>query len=57
MARAEVPGYTEKELNIMCEPWRLTIRGKIKEEGKFEKKEERPINVERRISTRPSKSQ
>lgn len=38
IVRAEVPGYTEKELNIVCEPWRMTITGKkeYKEEGKTE---------------------
>lgn len=42
VVRAEVPGYTEKELNITCEPWRLIITGKkeYKEEVKPEKKEE-----------------
>jgi len=42
LVRAEVPGYTENELNIVCEPWRLVITGKKewKEEGKIEKKEE-----------------
>jgi HSP20 family protein len=42
MVRAEVPGFTEKELNVVCEPWRLVITGKKEymEEGKAEKKEE-----------------
>jgi HSP20 family molecular chaperone IbpA len=36
VARAEVPGFTEKELHIVAEPWRLVIAGKRewKEEGK-----------------------
>src|SRR5215472_16545812 len=42
VVRSEVPGYTEKELNVVCEPWRLVITGKkeYKEEAKTEKKEE-----------------
>jgi HSP20 family protein len=42
VVHAEVPGFTEKELNILCEPWRLVITGKkeYKEEAKMEKKEE-----------------
>ena len=49
VVRAEVPGYTEKELNITCEPWRLSITGRkeIKEEAKAEKKEEMPIYAEK----------
>ena len=49
VVRAEVPGYTEKELNITCEPWRLSINGRkeIKEEAKAEKKEEMPIYAEK----------
>lgn len=49
VVRAEVPGYTEKELNITCEPWRIVITGKreIKEEGKIEKKEETPTYIEK----------
>lgn len=45
IARAEVPGYTEKELNVICEPWRLVLTGKkeVREESKAEKKEEIPI--------------
>jgi len=35
--RAEVPGFTEKELDINVEPWRLVITGK--KEFKAEKKE------------------
>ena len=40
IVRAEVPGFTEKELNIVCEPWRVVLTGKkeIREEGKIEKK-------------------
>jgi len=49
MVRAEVPGYTEKELNIVCEPWRLVISGKkeIREEAKTEKKDEIPVHTEK----------
>lgn len=49
VVRAEVPGYTEKELNITCEPWRLVITGKkeYKEEPSPEKKEEIPIPMEK----------
>ena len=49
MARAEVPGYTEKELNISCEPWRMVITGKkeIKEEVKADKKEELAPYIEK----------
>src|SRR5208282_990590 len=45
----EVPGYTEKELNIVCEPWRLLITGikEYKEEAKIEKKEEMPLHMEK----------
>jgi len=41
IVRAEVPGFTEKELNIVCEPWRVAITGKkeMREEGKIEKKD------------------
>ena len=44
VVRAEVPGFTEKELNIACEPWRLVITGKkeYREEARTEKKEEMP---------------
>ena len=44
LARAEVPGFTEKELNITVEPWRLTITGK--NEFKEEKKEV-PVHKEK----------
>jgi HSP20 family molecular chaperone IbpA len=37
MVRAEVPGFTEKELDVHVEPWRLIITGK--KEYKEEKKE------------------
>ena len=37
LARAEVPGFTEKELDIHVEPWRLVITGK--KEFKEERKE------------------
>jgi HSP20 family protein len=49
VARAEVPGFTEKELNIVAEPWRLIITGKRewREEGKIEEKKEQPLYVER----------
>jgi HSP20 family molecular chaperone IbpA len=49
VVRAEVPGYTENELNIMCEPWRLVITGKkeYKEEARIEKKEEIPTRTEK----------
>jgi len=49
VVRAEVPGFTEKELNIACEPWRLVITGKkeYKEEAKIEKKEEMPLHMEK----------
>jgi len=49
VVRAEVPGYTEKEINVLCEPWRLVITGKkeIKEEAKIEKKEEIPAYMEK----------
>jgi HSP20 family molecular chaperone IbpA len=45
IAKAEVPGYTEKELNVICEPWRLVITGKreYKEENKIDKRDEAPI--------------
>jgi HSP20 family protein len=37
LIRAEVPGFTEKELDVHVEPWRLIITGK--KEFKEEKKE------------------
>jgi HSP20 family protein len=42
--RAEVPGFTEKELDINVEPWRLTITGK--RESKEVKKEGMPAYKE-----------
>lgn len=49
VVRAEVPGFTEKELNVACEPWRLVISGKreLHEEAKVEKKEEIPAHMEK----------
>jgi HSP20 family protein len=49
VVRAEVPGFTERELNIACEPWRVIITGKkeIREEGKAERKEEVPYYAEK----------
>ena len=49
IVRAEVPGFTEKELNIVCEPWRMIITGKreLREEGKVERKEEFPFYTEK----------
>lgn len=48
LARAEVPGFTEKELNITVEPWRLTITAKreFKEEKK-ETKDQAPVYKEK----------
>lgn len=45
LARAEVPGFTEKELEITVEPWRLTITGK--KQFKEEKKEGVPVYKEK----------
>jgi HSP20 family protein len=48
VVRAEVPGFTEKELNIVCEPWRVVITGqKEYREGKAERKEEAPFYAEK----------
>ena len=49
VVRAEVPGFTEKELNIVCEPWRVVVTGKkdYREEGKAERKEEIPFYAEK----------
>ena len=49
VVRAEVPGYTEKELTITCEPWSLVIAGKkeYREEPRIEKKEEIPVHTEK----------
>jgi HSP20 family protein len=45
IAKAEVPGYTEKELNVICAPWRPVIIGKreYKEENKIDKRDEAAI--------------
>jgi HSP20 family molecular chaperone IbpA len=59
VARAEMPGFTEKEVNIVAEPWPLVITGKRewKEEGKVEEKEELPPHTERmQTSMGPSSS-
>jgi HSP20 family protein len=45
IARAEVPGFTEKELDINVEPWRLIITAK--REYKEEKKEPVPMYKEK----------
>ena len=49
VARAEVPGFTEKELNIVAEPWRMVIIGKreCQEEAKVEEKKEPMLHTER----------
>lgn len=49
VVRAEVPGFTEKDLNIACEPWRLVITAKkeYREEAKPEKKDEIPLHTEK----------
>ena len=49
VVRAEVPGYTEKELTITCEPWRLVVSGRkeYREEPRLEKKEEIPVHTEK----------
>jgi HSP20 family protein len=49
VVRAEVPGFTEKDLSISCEPWRLVISGnkEIREEAKTERKEEMPLHAEK----------
>jgi HSP20 family protein len=49
IVRAEVPGVTEKELHIVCEPWRVILTGKreIREESKVERKEEYPFYAEK----------
>jgi len=46
IAHAEVPGFTEKELDISVEPWRLIITGK--KEFKEEKKEGVPVYKEKK---------
>jgi HSP20 family protein len=45
LARAEVPGFTEKELDINVEPWRLIITAK--KEFTEEKKELVPVYKEK----------
>jgi len=48
IARAEVPGFTEKELDINVEPWRLIITGKKEFKDEKEKKEGVPVYKEKR---------
>ena len=48
MARAEVPGFTEKELDINVEPWRLIITSKKEFKEEKEKKEGVPVYRETR---------
>lgn len=43
--RAEVPGFTEKELEINVEPWRVTLNGKKEHEEKEYKGEKKEIPV------------
>ncbi|HYL82860.1 MAG TPA: Hsp20/alpha crystallin family protein [Candidatus Angelobacter sp.] len=45
LVRAEVPGFTEKELDVHVEPWRLILTGK--KEFKEEKKEPAPLYKEK----------
>ena len=45
LCRAEVPGFTEKELDVHVEPWRLILSGK--KEFKEEKKEPVPFYKEK----------
>ena|SRR5215472_17494507 len=54
MVRAEVPGYTEKELNISCQPWRMVITGKkeIKERSRPTRRRNWPPTSRRGTSTR-----
>lgn len=49
VARAEVPGFTEKELSIVAEPRRPVIIGKreCQEKAKIEEKKESPRHTER----------
>ena len=49
VVRAEVPGFTEKELNIACEPWRLVITGKkeIREEAQDREERGNPAPMEK----------
>jgi len=55
VARAEVPGFTEKELNIVAEPWRLIITGKRewKEEARSRKRRSFLFTRRRCTFTRP----
>jgi HSP20 family protein len=48
VAHAEVPGFTEKELDINVEPWRLIITGKKEFKEEKEKKEGVPVYKEKR---------
>jgi HSP20 family protein len=41
VARAEVPGSTEKGLNIVAEPWRLVITGKREWERRGQRRGEK----------------
>lgn len=43
--RAEVPGFTEKELEINVEPWRVTLLGKREFEEKEYKGEKKEVPV------------
>lgn len=43
--RAEVPGFTEKELEIHVEPWRVTLSGKKEYEEKEYKGEKKEVPV------------
>lgn len=50
--RAEVPGFTEKELEIHVEPWRVTLNGKKEHEEKEFKgeKKETPVYTEKMMN-------
>ena len=48
IARAEVPGFTEKELDISVEPGRVIITGKKEFKEEKEKKEGMPVYKEKR---------
>ena len=57
VVRAEVPGYTEKELTITCEPCLvISCKKEYKEEFKSEKKEEIPIHTEKALIYKAIKS-
>lgn len=43
--RAEVPGFTEKDLEINAEPWRVTLLGKKEFEEKEHKGEKKEVPV------------